>query len=34
VLDFAPQRVVIAHGEMALENGEAFIRHAFRWLIG
>lgn len=32
ILDFAPRRVVIAHGDMAMENGEAFIRHGFRWL--
>jgi hypothetical protein len=33
ILDWHPQRVVIAHGDGAGAAGEAFIRHAFRWLI-
>ncbi len=33
VLDFAPDRVMIAHGDMALENGTAFIRKGFQWLL-
>lgn len=32
ILAFAPERVVIAHGEMAHSEGERFIRNAFRWL--
>jgi hypothetical protein len=32
ILDWHPQRVVIAHGDGAQAAGEAFIRHAFRWL--
>jgi hypothetical protein len=27
-----PERVIIAHGMMAREDGEEFIRRAFRWL--
>lgn len=34
VLEFAPERVIIAHGEMARENGAEFIRRGFRWLLG
>jgi hypothetical protein len=34
ILDFAPERVFLAHGEMALENGTEFIRKGFRWLLG
>ncbi len=34
ILDFAPERVLIAHGEMARENGTEFIRKGFRWLLG
>jgi len=33
VLAFAPERVVIAHGDMARENVTEFIRRGFRWLI-
>lgn len=32
VLDFAPERVIIAHGEMARQDGASFVRKAFRWL--
>jgi hypothetical protein len=32
VLDFAPERVVIAHGTIAESGGTDFVRHAFRWL--
>ena len=32
VLDFAPERVIIAHGDMALRDGANFVRKAFRWL--
>jgi hypothetical protein len=32
VLGWHPQQVVVAHGDGVRENGEAFIRHAFRWL--
>jgi Domain of unknown function (DUF4336) len=34
ILDFAPERVLIAHGEIARENGTEFIRKGFRWLLG
>lgn len=33
ILDFAPDKVIIAHGDMAHENGTAFIRTGFRWLL-
>jgi hypothetical protein len=33
ILDFAPERVLIPHGEMARENGTEFIRKGFRWLL-
>jgi hypothetical protein len=33
ILDFAPDRVLIPHGEMARENGTEFIRKGFRWLL-
>lgn len=33
ILDFAPERVVIAHGMMATRDGVDFIRRAFRWLL-
>lgn len=32
ILGWHPRQVVIAHGDGVRENGEAFIRHAFRWL--
>ena len=32
VLKFAPERVLIAHGEMARHNGARFVRKGFRWL--
>jgi hypothetical protein len=32
ILAWHPARVAVAHGQMARTNGEAFIRHAFRWL--
>ncbi len=32
VLDFAPERVIIAHGEMARQDGANFVQKAFRWL--
>lgn len=34
ILEFGPERVIIAHGEMARENGAEFIRRGFRWLLG
>ncbi len=33
VLGWRPNRVVIAHGKWAQENGRAFIRKSFRWLL-
>jgi len=33
ILAWQPERVVIAHGEWARENGEAFLRKGFRWLL-
>jgi hypothetical protein len=32
ILAWQPRRVVIAHGDGVTAEGEAFIRHAFRWL--
>lgn len=32
ILAWAPDKVVIAHGEMAQRDGPAFIRRGFRWL--
>lgn len=32
ILAFAPRQVVMAHGEIARENGTEFVRKAFRWL--
>ena len=32
ILDWHPQCVIIAHGNGARTEGEAFVRHAFRWL--
>jgi hypothetical protein len=32
ILDFAPDKVFLAHGIMASENGTEFIRKGFRWL--
>lgn len=34
ILEFGPERVIIAHGEMARESGAEFIRRGFRWLLG
>lgn len=33
VLDFAPDKVLIPHGEVAREHGVAFIRKGFDWLL-
>ena len=33
ILAFAPEKVVIAHGELAHADGMAFIRKAFCWLL-
>jgi len=33
IIDLAPERVVIAHGEMAERGGTEFIRFGFRWLL-
>lgn len=33
VLDFDPERVVIAHGMVAQTGGADFVSHAFRWLL-
>ena len=33
ILAFAPEKVVIAHGELAHGDGTAFIRKAFCWLL-
>jgi hypothetical protein len=32
ILEWRPHQVVIAHGDGVRTEGEAFIRHAFRWL--
>ena len=32
IIAFAPEKVVMAHGDMAVENGTDFIRRAFHWL--
>ena len=32
ILDFAPERVIIAHGDMVRQDGTSFVRKAFRWL--
>jgi hypothetical protein len=32
ILAFAPERVVIAHGDLVERDGAAFIRRAFAWL--
>jgi hypothetical protein len=32
VLEFAPERVVVAHGMVAATDGADFVRRAFRWL--
>jgi hypothetical protein len=29
-----PKKVLIAYGEPVTENGQAFKRRAFRWLVG
>lgn len=34
ILNWPIERVVIAHGELPTENGAAFVRDAFSWLIG
>jgi hypothetical protein len=33
MLDWAPRRVVMAHGVWRRENGRAYIEQAFRWLL-
>lgn len=33
ILAWPIERVVIAHGDPAPEDGAAFVRHAFRWLL-
>ena len=33
MLGIDPDRVVVAHGEVIRENGEAFLRRAFSWLL-
>lgn len=33
LIDMNPDRVVVAHGEVIRENGEAFLRRAFSWLL-
>ena len=33
IIAFAPEKVVIAHGNMAREDGTVFVRTAFRWLL-
>jgi hypothetical protein len=33
VLGWRPNRVVVAHGKWAQENGRAFIQKSFRWLL-
>lgn len=33
ILDFAPEKVFIPHGEMASGDGTEFIRKGFRWLL-
>jgi len=32
VMDWRPQRVILAHGRCYLDHGEAELRRAFRWL--
>jgi hypothetical protein len=32
ILDFEPDRVIIAHGDMARQDGASFVRKAFGWL--
>lgn len=32
ILAFAPERVIIAHGDLAQQDGTRFIREGFRWL--
>ncbi|QND63114.1 DUF4336 domain-containing protein [Mesorhizobium loti] len=34
VLAWPAEQVLMAHGEPVTENGQAFIRRAFRWLVG
>ncbi|MGV1755945.1 DUF4336 domain-containing protein [Rhizobium sp. A22-96] len=34
VLEWPAEKVLMAHGDPVTENGQAFIRSAFRWLIG
>lgn len=34
VLAWPAEKVLMAHGEPVTENGQAFIRRAFRWLVG
>jgi len=34
VLRFAPERVVVAHGDNASLHGTQFVRRGFRWLLG
>ncbi len=33
ILDWPSKRVLIAHGTPVSENGQAFLKDAFRWLI-
>ena len=33
ILAWQPERVVMAHGEMTRQDGAAFIRKSFRWLL-
>lgn len=33
LIDKHPDQVVVAHGEIIRENGEAFLRRAFSWLL-
>ncbi|MEZ5947029.1 MAG: hypothetical protein R3C04_09310, partial [Hyphomonas sp.] len=34
ILETHPQRVIMAHGDWIRSGGEAYLRQAFRWLLG
>jgi hypothetical protein len=33
LIDEGPERVVVAHGEIARSGGTAFLKRAFAWLL-